>query len=72
MGFEPTHGVFVDLADPLAGQAKLFTDLSPRVVVEVNRKEYPLLRSSKSFRARLRNLSTASNSRYSASGRPSH
>ena len=43
MAYESKERGLVNLADPLAGQAKLFADLSPGVVIKVNRKEYPLL-----------------------------
>ena len=43
MGLERKERSLVDLADPLAGQAKLFANLSPGVVIKVNSKKYPLL-----------------------------
>ena len=39
MAYECKERGLVDLADPLAGQAKLFADLSPGVVIKVNRKK---------------------------------
>ena len=43
MGLERKERSFVNLADPLAGQAKLFANLAPSVVIEVNSKKNPLL-----------------------------
>ena len=43
MVYERKERGLVYLADPLAGQAKLFADLSPGLVIKVNRKEYTLL-----------------------------
>ena len=39
MGFERAQSRIVNLADPLAGQAKPVTDLLAAVVVKVNGKE---------------------------------
>ena len=62
VGFELAQGGLVDLANPLAGQAKLFTDLCAGVVIEVNCKEVfvPVPVTENLSRRESRNLSTAS------------